>query len=329
MPKLMAAFTSTAMILFFATCTTFEDSWPASAATATCAEDPDSSGGIYPEVIGDLNNLLQVGLSVRSGNAPPTPVRNGNPAPEVIRQEVMVQLYVLSTDKASSQARTYALTPALQKLGFPYQVYLGVDSDKYANEIELMNQQISPMTDNMKKEWLQADFGAGQWHHGRTSESTPSNGGLACSLGHFHIWNLASQSHNQDEWTIILEDDAKLNPCVADAAQAIKSIVASAPSDVHLIHLDDRHCEGRTGVLDAHNINKWAPGSTAYAVTQHGARMLLSEPFHFAADHYLNAPVLHGKIKALCPGGPHIFLHQYAHASTMTLFEQGRCPDSS
>jgi len=236
------------------------------------------------------------------------------------RQEMTVQLYVLSTHKPSSQARISALTPVLHKLGFPYQVYYGVDKHDYANQAEEMNQQILPMTDSMKKEWLQADFGDSKSiPNGKTPESTPPIGALACTLGHHHIWNLTSQSQSdkQDEWTIILEDDAKLNPRVADAADAIRSILASAPSDVHLIHFDDRHCEGRVGVLDARNIDRWAPGTTAYAVTPHGARMLLSEPFRFGADHYLNVPVLHGKIKAFCPEGLHIFLHTYDHASTM------------
>jgi len=254
----------------------------------------------------------------------------GHPDGEGIRRKhkpQIVQVLVLTTSGTESRARLDSLLSGLDELGLSNitHAFDGVDAHKYKNEAEEMSQEIIPMSPKERKEWLQTRTGEDKHPMHKTNtgwkspEEFPSNGALACSLGHHHLWERASAASADPEsthaWTIILEDDAHITN-TADT-HAIERILTSAPPDVHLVHLDDRHCKYSYEGVRGKDMDPWAPGSTAYAVTNVGAKMLLSEPFSYLADHWLNVPVHNGKMKALCPGGTPVFQHEYNHESTI------------
>lgn len=266
------------------------------------------------------------------------------------KNAAVAQILILSTPTKKSKARTDGLLAGLEVLGFSNlsHVFVGLDAKEFHTEADEMTQKIIPMTAQQRADWLHADFGNGPIHEASdgllSSDKFPSSGGLACSLGHYHLWGLAAAAskHTTDDapsWSIILEDDAHithvhnkfhvqdprfLNLEGQELRDRLYGILAAAPPEVHIIHLDDRHCRraGESkhmymrGVIGK-EIGLWAQGSTAYAVTAYGARMLLSQPFRYSADHWLNVPVLNGQMKAFCPSGDPFFHHEYSHKTSI------------
>jgi hypothetical protein len=166
-----------------------------------------------------------------------------------------------------------------------------------------------------KLHWSDGDV----WHR-EGSVQFPPNGALACSLGHHRMWEMAASLDSKNDgtnrtWTVILEDDAM--PSSRAAMYMVSKLLAKMPPGVEMVHLDDRHCRSpkRYRGFIGKDISRWAFGSTAYAITAKAARALLAEPFQYAADHWLNAPVINGKFKVYCPIGRPFFIHGYKHTS--------------
>jgi len=238
----------------------------------------------------------------------------------------VAQVLVLTVPTAENRARLHSLLQGLDGLGLGdiTHAFDGVDAHQYQNEAQEMAQDIIPMSPQQRAEWLQTTTGVhkGLMHQTESGLKAPdefaANGALACSLGHHHLWELASATEIEDPhaWTIILEDDAHIRNL--QDKLALQRTLAMAPSDVHLVHLDDRHCKYIGLGVHGKDMDLWASGSTAYAVTNVGAKMLLSESFSHLSDHWLNVPVHNGKIKALCPGvTKSVFQHEYKHDSTI------------
>jgi len=237
---------------------------------------------------------------------------------EILKLHI-AQVLILTIDNKASKNRLKVLMAKLGEIGLSNpDVINGIDAHKFKTEADEEAQHTFPMSDRQKAEWMLTSLDGGPpSHHNHTSAETPSNGALACALGHHHMWELAAKAAPEDPraWTVILEDDAHVPRF--HMKEPVRAILASAPPDVHIVHLDDRHCQyfgGKPGIRDkAMDIH--AAGSTAYAVTATGAKLLLAEPFQYGADHWLNAPVRAAKMKALCPEGPPVFTHMYPHAS--------------
>lgn len=234
----------------------------------------------------------------------------------------VVQVLVLTTPAAQNVKRLHSLLAGLDDIGLGgiTHAFDGVDASRYKNEAEEEAQDVIPMSPEQREEWQKVTVGEGLglMHQGMTAQQFHSNGALACALGHHLFWQLAAESDTEEQraWTIILEDDAHI--AHMHDKLAIQKVLAEVPAGVHIVHLDDRHCKYSTGGVQGRELSSWAPGSTAYAVTSVGAKLLLAEPFSHLSDHWLNAPVHRGMMKAYCPdtGNP-AFTHEYAHDSTI------------
>lgn len=236
------------------------------------------------------------------------------------------QMLVLTTGNRVGQQR---LNQLLKNLGHDFDNFnvtqlAGIDMRQFTNEDEEMSQNVIPMNREQRAQWLLTDMGFGPVHGKRTSKEYESNGALACSLGHWKMWQLASNA-TSGKWTVILEDDAQ--PAAGVTGRSLEELLATVPEGVDEVFLDDRHCQsfgGHVGVVSGSGLNHFAMGSTAYAVTAAGAKAMLAVPFRYPADHWLNVPVRTGAIKAYCPAALPAFVHEYSHRSVINSFLQGR-----
>lgn len=240
----------------------------------------------------------------------------------------IAQVLVLTIDAPQNKARLGPLLAGLDSLGLGSitHAFDGVDAHKYQHEGEEMSQTVIPMTADQQEQWMKVTTGKhnGLMHMTQEGWKSPakfaSNGALACSLGHHQLWEFAAVSDTEDPraWTVILEDDAR----IADLKDksSLQRTLSSAPPDVNIVFLDDRHCKYSEPGVQGKKMDPWAAGSTAYAVTNVGAQILLSEQFLHLADHWLNVPIWKGKMKAYCPDVDQaVFVHEYAHESTLTV----------
>jgi len=235
--------------------------------------------------------------------------------------------YVLTIDTPNGRARLQGVFAAMEQLTINTFVrVVGLTATQYANEDAEERQARFPMTDAMRSEWLTVDVGMGPVHRGRASKDVPSNGALACALGHRHIWELAEKKLSTPgaaRWALVLEDDARISwalninsPGVSVPARVLRETLERVPADADIVFLDDRHCGWVRSSEVGQGFNLYATGSTAYAISARGAAALLAEPFSHNADHWLNVPIHSGRIRGFCPAIP-IFVHNFPHASTI------------
>jgi len=234
----------------------------------------------------------------------------------------VAEVYTLSVDSPLGKERMKGVAEVMKDLKIESFVsVMGLSAAAYKNEQDEMDQQVLPMTEQQKKEWLQVDIGYGPVHKGKKPAMMGSSGALACSLGHRHIWEtaldmFAKRNSSDERWALIVEDDVRVRRRASPSPEeALREALASVPAGVDIVFLDDRHCWGRSGEL-GQGVDIYLQSSQAYAITAKGARALLSEPFKRNADHWLNIPVHDGKIRGFCPKRSRIvFAHEYKHAS--------------
>lgn len=228
---------------------------------------------------------------------------------------------------ADSSGQTTRAAPLLKLLSgdVPVKAVQGINYHAYKTEVEEMDQTSIPMDPASKKQWQEgATIGVGNIHAGQDLAKFQADGTLACVLGHHHMWEMAAGVANPGTgkgrgWTVIFEDDARPNPNHHNSQSLMASIaevLRTTPPEAEMVMLGARHCERRHGLIGT-NVDPFAPGSMAYAITATAAKALLAEPFIHASDHWLNAPVKAGKFKMFCPAGEAIFSHGYKHATSI------------
>lgn len=234
---------------------------------------------------------------------------------------------VLVLTLADSSGQTTRAAPLLKLLSgnVPVKAVQGINYHDYKTEVEEMEQTAIPMDPASKKQWQEgADIGLGKIHAGQDLAKFKAHGTLACVLGHHHMWEMAAGVENPGTgkdraWTVIFEDDARPNPdhhTSQSLMASIAEVLRTTPPEAEMVMLGARHCEKRHGLIGK-DLDPFAPGSMAYAITATAAKVLLAEPFIHASDHWLNAPVKAGKLKMFCPAGTAIFSHGYKHATSI------------
>lgn len=231
------------------------------------------------------------------------------------------QLLVLTVQTPEGNARLHTLLQSLSQslAGLNIEPFVGLDWHKASNEEEEMEQPNFELTPKQRVQWLQMEIGFGPVHKGVPSEAFHSNGALACSIGHYRMWEMARNA-TAGKWTVILEDDAM--PAAGLSAERLLRTLGEVPQGAEEVFLDDRHCSRAMrigGVVKGKMLSHYAYGSTAYAVTPAGAAALLDVPFRYAADHWLNVPVENGAVDAFCPPEGASFVHDYPHPTTISL----------
>eukprot|EP00401_Gymnodinium_catenatum_P080054 CAMPEP_0117572894 /NCGR_PEP_ID=MMETSP0784-20121206/60617_1 /TAXON_ID=39447 /ORGANISM="" /LENGTH=330 /DNA_ID=CAMNT_0005371329 /DNA_START=87 /DNA_END=1077 /DNA_ORIENTATION=+ len=213
-------------------------------------------------------------------------------------------VFVLTVaDRHGEFARARPLLTALKEMGVTdEEVFKGLDYHRFRTEADLMAQKQFPTSRSSREQWLHFDIGYGPTHRGNDLAGTPANGALACALGHHRIWEMVSAENNSSDaadrgWAVILEDDAM--PVSFTVLTDVTNVLRRVPPGSEIVPLDDRHCQWRNwlDVVGTDRADEYAMGSTAYAVTVKGAEALLAEPFEFAADHWLNMPVVHKAVQ--------------------------------
>merc|ERR1719375_2862471 len=91
----------------------------------------------------------------------------------------IVQTLVLTIDEPESRKRLQTLLTGLAEAGLSTQSFDSVDAHKYKNEAEEMAQDIVPMTQKQRDEWMLTTFGNGHTiHNGKKPGEFPSNGAI-------------------------------------------------------------------------------------------------------------------------------------------------------
>lgn len=227
-----------------------------------------------------------------------------HPAPISTKNVANPLVYVLTIKTTLGRERLASLSKDLPKLGIKsFVTVLGLKASDY-HSIDELGAAHYLLTDQRK----------GLWENVKQIPKVRP-GTLACSMGHFLIWQMAAEAlakPGAPKFAVILEDDATVNATVP-----LHDALAEVSADADIAFIDNRHCKDLPHGPVGEEIGSKAYGSAGYAITLWGALALLEQQFSYQSDLWLNIALKKGIAKGYCASP--VFLHDMKKQSERLL----------